>query len=38
MGVTYDEATNTYSSKYDDSVFGCNCFCPIADLEYADLA
>ncbi|MDY3766334.1 MAG: hypothetical protein SO016_06490 [Lachnospiraceae bacterium] len=38
VGVTYDEATDTYSSEYEDSVFGCQCFCPIADIENADMA
>ena len=38
VGVTYDEASGTYSSEYDDSVFGSQCFCPIADIAHADLA
>lgn len=38
LGVTYDEATDTYSSEYDDSVYGAMAYCPIADIENADLA
>lgn len=38
IGVEYDEATDTYTSKYDDSVYGCQCYCPIADIENADMA
>lgn len=38
VGVSYDEETDTYTSEYDDSVFGCQCFCPIADIANADLA
>lgn len=38
IGITYDEATDTYSSKYDDSVYGAMAYCPIADIENADLA
>lgn len=38
IGVTYDEATDTYSSEYDDSVYGTMAYCPIADIENADLA
>ena len=38
IGVTYDEASGTYASEYEDSVFGAQCFCPIADIENADLA
>ena len=38
IGVTYDETTNTYNSKYDDSVYGAMAYCPIADIENADLA
>lgn len=38
IGVTYDEATNTYSSQYDDSVYAAMAYCPIADIENADLA
>ncbi len=38
IGVTYDEATGTYSSEYDDSVYAAMAYCPIADIENADLA
>ncbi|MGL5434309.1 MAG: hypothetical protein ACRDBO_02765 [Lachnospiraceae bacterium] len=38
IGVSYDETTNTYSSEYDDSVYGAMAYCPIADIENADLA
>ena len=38
IGVTYDEATDTYSSEYDDSVYAAMAYCPIADIENADLA
>ncbi|MCD8023210.1 MAG: hypothetical protein LUF30_09660, partial [Lachnospiraceae bacterium] len=38
VGMSYDEATDTYSSEYEDSVFGCQAFCPIADIGNADLA
>ena len=38
IGVTYDESTDTYSSEYDDSVYGAMAYCPIADIENADLA
>lgn len=38
IGVTYDETTDTYNSKYDDSVYGAMAYCPIADIENADLA
>ncbi|MCD8109819.1 MAG: hypothetical protein LUE14_06930, partial [Clostridiales bacterium] len=31
-------ADGTYTSVYDDSVFGAQCYCPIADIENADLA
>ena len=38
IGVTYDEATDTYQSEYDDSVYAAMCYCPIADIDNADLA
>lgn len=38
LGVTYDSATNTYASQYDDSVYGCETYSAIADMENADLA
>ncbi len=38
IGVTYDEATDTYSSEFDDSVYAAMAYCPIADIENADLA
>lgn len=37
-GIVYDEASGTYRSTIDDDIFGCMCYCPIADLENADLA
>ncbi len=37
-GVEYDESTDTYSSTIDDDIFAAMCYCPIADLENADLA
>lgn len=38
IGITYDEATDTYTSSYDDSVYAAMAYCPIADIENADLA
>lgn len=38
IGVSYDETTGDYSSVYDDSVYAAMCYCPIADIENADLA
>ena len=38
IGVTYDQATDTYSSVYDDSIYAAMAYCPIADIENADLA
>lgn len=38
IGVTYDESSGTYSSQYDDSVYAAMAYCPIADIENADLA
>ena len=38
IGVSYDETTGDYSSAYDDSVYAAMCYCPIADIENADLA
>jgi len=37
-GVLYDETNDTYISTIDDDVFGCMCYCPIADIENADIA
>ncbi len=37
-GLLYDEASDAYISTIDDDVFGCMCYCPIADIENADLA
>ncbi len=37
-GVTYDEATDTYTSTIRDDIFASMCYCPIADLNNADLA
>ncbi len=37
IGVTKN-ADGTYSSKYSDAVYAAQCYCPIADLENADLA
>ncbi len=37
-GLLYDEAYDSYISVIDDDVFGCMCYCPIADIENADLA
>lgn len=37
LGVTKN-ADGTYSSEYRDDVYGAQCYCPIADLENADLA
>ncbi|MBQ3462914.1 MAG: hypothetical protein IJH36_07345 [Clostridia bacterium] len=28
----------TYESEYDDSIYAAQCYCPIADIENADLA
>jgi acetyl esterase/lipase len=37
-GVTYDAASNTYSSTLNDDVFGTVLYCPITDLNHADAA
>lgn len=37
-GLLYDEAADSYISTINDDVFGCMCYCPIADIENADLA
>ncbi len=37
-GLLYDEANDAYISTIDDDIFGCMCYCPIADIENADLA
>lgn len=37
-GLLYDEANDTYISTINDDVYGCMCYCPIADIENADLA
>lgn len=38
VGVTYDAATKSYDSAYSDAVYGAMAYCPIADIENADLA
>ncbi len=38
LGVTYDAETGTYTSEYADNIYAAQCYCPIADLENADLA
>lgn len=38
IGISYDQETDTYSSSYDDSVYADMAYCPIADIENADLA
>ncbi|MCD8132896.1 MAG: hypothetical protein LUE19_03470, partial [Clostridiales bacterium] len=38
LGVSYDEETDTYVSEYADNVYAAQCYCPIADIENADLA
>ena len=37
LGVTKNE-DGSYSSAYADNVYGAQCYCPIADIENADLA
>jgi len=37
-GILYDEAADSYISTINDDVFGCMCYCPIADIENADIA
>lgn len=37
-GVTYDEASGVYTSTIDDSIYGCMAYCPIADINNADMA
>ena len=37
LGVTRNE-DGTYSSAYADNIYGAQCYCPIADIENADLA
>lgn len=37
-GILFDEESGTYTSTINDDIFGCMCFCPIADIENADLA
>ena len=37
LGVTKNE-DGTYSSKYKDNIYASQCYCPIADLENADIA
>ena len=36
--VGVEKSGDSYTSKYDDSVYGAMCYCPIADLENADMA
>lgn len=38
IGVTYNAAADSYESTYDDSVYAAMCYCPIADIDNADLA
>lgn len=37
LGVTINE-DGTFSSAYPDNIYAAQCFCPIADIENADLA
>lgn len=37
-GIIYDEASQTYTSTINDDIYGCMCYCPIADIENADMA
>lgn len=37
-GIVYDESTQTYTSAIRDDVYGCMCYCPIADIDNADMA
>ena len=37
LGVTRNE-DGTYQSGYADNIYGAQCYCPIADIENADLA
>ena len=37
LGVTKND-DGTYQSAYADNVYGAQCYCPIADIENADLA
>lgn len=37
LGVTQNE-DGSYSSVFPDDIYGAQCYCPIADLENADLA
>ena len=37
-GIIYDEANGEYISTINDDIYGCMCYCPIADIENADLA
>ena len=37
-GIEYDKTTGTYTSTVSDAPYGCMCYCPIADLNNADMA
>lgn len=37
-GVSYDKASGVYTSTIDDSIYGCMAYCPIADINNADMA
>lgn len=37
-GILFDEGSGTYTSTINDDIFGCMCYCPIADIENADMA
>ncbi len=38
IGIEYDAVKQTYHSKYKDDIFAAMCYCPIADIEDADIA
>lgn len=37
-GIQCDEAIGAYSSTIDDDIYGAMCYCPITDLDNADMA
>ena len=37
-GITYDSASDSYSSYINDDVFGCMAYYPITDIDNADIA
>ncbi len=38
IGVQYDAVAKQYHSQYKDDIFAAMCYCPIGDIEDADMA